>query len=178
MNSQSGDPYAPTDCHVVQFYEKDDVLCATVADYIAEALRAGEGALLVVAAAHKDPILAALRTKGLDPAPVVVLDADPLLPVLLKEGAEVIRRGCESAIQSAARSRGGHVRAYAELVDLLMRAGEVEATLEVEDIWNYLARTYQLSVLCGHAIDNFYGDASGSALEEICRRHSGVNPLA
>jgi hypothetical protein len=61
------------------------------------------------------------------------------------------------------------VRAYGEMVDVLWQAGQMDAAIRLEILWNELARNHSFSLLCGYSMGNFYKDA---AVEEICRHHT------
>jgi hypothetical protein len=55
------------------------------------------------------------------------------------------------------------------MVDLLWKARRTAAALRLEGLWNDIARTYDLKMLCGYSIYNVYRDATAGA---ITRLHS------
>ena len=55
------------------------------------------------------------------------------------------------------------------MVDLLWKDGRDEAAIQLEVLWNKVARTRQLSLLCGYATSNFYKDAH---VMDVCRQHT------
>jgi len=61
------------------------------------------------------------------------------------------------------------VRAYGEMVDVLWKAGLEVAAIQLEMLWNRLARNGEFSLMCGYAMGNFYEDAK---VKEVCRQHT------
>src|SRR6185503_15422715 len=78
------------------------------------------------------------------------------------------------------RSRRGDslicVRAYGEMVDLLWRDGNKQAALRLEGMWNELASSRALSLLCAYVMGNFYKTGDNESFRDVCRAHSHVLP--
>jgi hypothetical protein len=75
-----------------------------------------------------------------------------------------------AALERVRRGRRGvTVRAYGEMVDILWKQGLDVAAIQLEMLWNRLARNGEFSLLCGYAMGNFYKDAS---VREVCRQHT------
>ena len=64
------------------------------------------------------------------------------------------------------------IRAYGEMVDVLWKAGQTAAAIQLEMLWNQLAQTHQFALLCGYSMGNFYKDA---AQQEISGLHTHVS---
>jgi signal transduction histidine kinase len=76
----------------------------------------------------------------------------------------------------AGRCPGKPIRAYGEMVDLLWRAGNQQAAIQLEELWNDLGRVHRFDLLCAYVMGNFHQQAHGDAFEHICRTHSHVTP--
>src|SRR5205085_8597328 len=61
--------------HAVQFYESDDVLYETVAEFLAAGVEAGEPLLVISTPEHHDGFATTLRAKGVDHDHMVFADA-------------------------------------------------------------------------------------------------------
>jgi hypothetical protein len=73
-----------------------------------------------------------------------------------------------------AGASGRPVRVYGEMVALLWEAGQVNAAIEVEALWNELAARLPFSLMCGYRAESVCGDDDAVALEEVCGLHSVV----
>jgi PAS domain S-box-containing protein len=62
------------------------------------------------------------------------------------------------------------------MVALLMSEGNAEAALQLEVLWNNLARTHSFSLLCAYPINSFRGEGNSSSLLHVCNAHARVVP--
>ena len=58
------------------------------------------------------------------------------------------------------------------MVDVLWKQNKPAAAIKLEILWNELATTHTLSMLCGYAVGNFYMQAQ--QYEAICAQHTHV----
>jgi PAS domain S-box-containing protein len=142
-----------------RFFEDDDALLDAVAAFLGEGLARGEPALAVLTPPHAVALRARLGAGG---DRLVTLDAEQTLSLLM-EGALPSAARFDAAIGAPLRSlaAGGRVRAFGELVDLLWRDGNVAGALALEDLWNDLSRSGELSLLCASAMASFYRETGG-----------------
>jgi hypothetical protein len=169
--------------HLVSFCASDDQLIAKVAPFVEDGLACGEAAVLVATPAHIGQVKAALGACSLD---VKALEASGRLTYFdaaetlaqLSNGkrpdearfAQVIG-GALARAEAAAPS--GAVRAYGEMVDLLWRQGNVAEAVRLEALWNELAHSRRLSLLCTYtAGPDHQHHAEGVA--EVRRHHSAT----
>ena len=165
--------------HAVRFYDNEASLCHIVAGFLREGLALGQPSLVIATPAHSQGIIAELRAREVDvnelqaSNDLVVLDAEDVMTAFMMDGKpdagkfEVI---ASEAIERARRGRAGRtVRAYIEMVDVLWKAGQDVAAIQLEMLWNRLARTSEFSLLCGYAMGSFYKDAS---VADVCRQHT------
>ena len=68
------------------------------------------------------------------------------------------------------------LRIYGEMVDVLWCGGQHEAAVELEELWNDLARDHSFSLLCAYDMGNFARAGQEAQFEAICRAHTSVTP--
>ena len=171
--------------HLVQFYEDDSFLVQTVVYFIGDALRAGEGAVVIATAEHRAQIAAGLRASGIDVDQAMqtwryaALDASETLDKIMADGqldesrfVDVVGGivGRTSACNAKRR-----IRAFGEMVALLWAAGRPEAAIALEELWNRLAQRLSFSLLCGYPIRGFPTEHS-AAFRAVCAAHAQVIP--
>jgi signal transduction histidine kinase len=177
----AGAPSAHAADHGVKFYGDDQSLVATVATFVADGLRAGDTALVVATAAHRDLLRARLESDGvLRPgagAPVLFADAHETLATFMRNDVPdraLFQVGIGGMVaEHALKSRSGRVRVFGEMVDVLWASGQRDAALQLEELWNELQRLQAFSLLCGYAVGRFVKEPA--ALRAVCRAHSQVS---
>jgi signal transduction histidine kinase len=171
--------------HSVQFYGDDAFLLDGLSRFIGAALQANEAGVVFATPAHREGLAARLQARGLDVAEVVsqeryiVLDAEETLALCLRDGrpdparfARVVGDVIEHATAGAQR----RVAIFGELVALLYAEGKSQAAIEIEHLWNDLARTHQFSLHCAYPLSVFGRAEDSASLQEICAAHSHVVP--
>jgi anti-sigma regulatory factor (Ser/Thr protein kinase) len=68
---------------------------------------------------------------------------------------------------------GQSTRVYGEMVDLLWKAGQVDAALDLEALWSDLARELPMSLLCAYSTQSVAAERV-EAFRRLCRQHSAV----
>ncbi|HEY6234642.1 MAG TPA: MEDS domain-containing protein [Candidatus Elarobacter sp.] len=178
-----GDPHAG---HLVQMYGSDpQPLVRSVGRYLADALAAGEGTVVIATASHRDAFLDELRSLGTDPATaiaggrLVVLDAHDTMARFMV-GGQPDRERFEATVRPVlsallARCPAG-VRAYGEMVGVLWEAGRFCAAIRLEEFWNGLLCDGGFRLFCAYPID-VCGDAFTSAdVDAVMSTHTHVVP--
>jgi hypothetical protein len=165
--------------HAVRFYDSEVSLCRVVAGFLREGLALGQPSLILATPEHSLGIIAELRAREVDvkqlqaSSDLVVLDAAETMAAFMVDGkpdAEKFEAAATAAIERARRGRAGRtIRAYGEMVDVLWKEGHDVAAIQVEMLWNRLARNNEFSLLCGYAMGSFYKDAS---VVDVCRQHT------
>lgn len=176
------DRAAPHD-HLVEFYETEDFLVATVADFLLPALCDGDAAVVVATPEHRAAFAAELTGAGIDLDAADVdgryqsFDAAALLAQFMVDGAPDPDRfrAAATAVIDRAATGGRNVRVYGEMVALLWADGDVTSTIALEDLWNDLAATLSFSLFCAYPMQGF-DDRARAAFKRICRQHSTVVP--
>lgn len=172
-----------TGAHVVHFYEDDERLVATVGDYLAAAMGAGDAAFVIATRDHRDALATHLDAAGIDVAEArrtetfVTIDAAATLARFHVDGqiaGDDFRAVIGGTIRRVARHTGRPVRCYGEMVSLLWGAGAVTAALELEDHWNDLGRELAFSLLCSYPNQSVAGPEFSYARWDVCQLHSDV----
>jgi anti-sigma regulatory factor (Ser/Thr protein kinase) len=168
--------------HIVQFYESDEQLIRTAGTYLADALAAGEVAVILATEPHRRAFERTMAEAGIDVAEasasgrLVTLDAAETLDrFLLDEWPD--REGFDEVVGGLVReaSAGGrHVRAFGEMVALLWDAGQVAAAIELEALWNQLGDEVPFALFCAYPSAAVAGHSHAGALAEVCDLHSAV----
>ncbi len=179
-------PVAGDSTHVVQFYESERFLVATVGDFLVEGLTGGQPVVVIATADHSEAFLAHLRSRNVHAdrarrsGQLVMLDAHETLAGFMSGDHPDPARFRENIGRVLERARRDRpyvaMRAYGEMVDVLVRQGNIEGAVELEALWNELAESYAFTLLCAYAMDGFATGAHGAAFETVCRQHMHVVP--
>jgi hypothetical protein len=172
--------------HFVQLYGKDDrLLIRNVSRYLSEGLRRGDGLLVIATAEHRGTLVRHLSGERAYPKAVlegrlVFLDAETTLNRFLVD-CEPDQSRFEGIIGEAirgVRARAGHngVRAYGEMVGLLWKDGRFSAAVRLEELWNRLLESSDVSLFCSYPIDVFSPEFKASSVDALLCAHTHLVP--
>jgi PAS domain S-box-containing protein len=170
--------------HFVQFYESDRFLVDSLSGFIGAGLGVGEACIVIATKTHRQELEERLQVYDVDVAAAsargqyVSLDADETLAKFMVEGSPEPGRFMEvigGLITQATEGRRG-VRAFGEMVALLWSAGNHEAAIDLEELWNNLRKSHAFSLFCAYPINDFVGVEFSRQLDQICGEHSSVIP--
>jgi hypothetical protein len=173
--------------HIVQLYQDQKFLNRAVCRFAAAALANGEAIILVPTQDHWNAFCPRLEAEGVDLDAVqrrgqlTVVDADHLLPQFMRDAmpdapvflglaADVIER-------SRAKDRYPKVRWWGEMVNVLWERGDVAASMELEDLFDQLARQQDIAIFCSFLMDNFDGEVHARMLPRLGENHSHLIPV-
>ena len=168
--------------HVVQFYQHDDELAATVSEFLIDGLRSGGAAVVVATTVHLFAFEVALLHRGVDvvaartDGSLVTVAADEALSRFLIDGwpnFDVFAAELGGMIRKLTET-GRRVKVFGEMVALLWNAGHVAAAIELEKFWNDFGRTVPFSLLCAYPATSVTGDGTEDAFLQVCHCHSDV----
>ena len=172
---------APAQSHAVRFYESDTSLARIVAEFLREGSGRGNPGIVVATASLRAAILRELTDRSVDvdelqrSRELTLLDAREMLSTFMMDGRPEARKFNDQMCEVIRRVCGDRgdctVRIFGQMVDVLWHDGERDAAIQLEVLWNQLARTEAFSLLCGYAMGQFYKDAS---IDDICRQHSHI----
>jgi PAS domain S-box-containing protein len=188
--SLAATPQSPTHeqrAHVVQFYSEDEVLLDEVSRFIGTALGAGDAAIVIATPEHREGLAQCLRQRGLDASRLasegrfVALDAADTLSKITIYGSpdrssftDLIGGQIVSAQKRTERERP--VAIFGEMVALLWAEGKSTAVLQLEGLWNEIAKTHSFCLRCAYPIGSFYREEHSEPFLKICGQHSVVIP--
>jgi len=150
--------------HVVHFYENDAFLVEEVSRFLGTALGAGDAAIVIATKSHREAFAQKLKSRGVDTAVAVAqgryiaLDAAETLAKFMIDGrpdAERFTALIGAVVARANKAAGGErprVAAFGEMVAILWAEGEHEAAIQLEKLWNDLAKTHSFSLRCAYPI--------------------------
>jgi signal transduction histidine kinase len=172
--------------HTVLFYESEDFLSASVADFLAAGLAGGQAAIVIASESHRNAFARQLRSRGLvlakdrESGRLTMLDAkDVLATIMVGPAIDALRfrRVVGGLIDRGLRaSTAGVVRVFGEMVDVLWTEGAAEESLRLEQLWNELADAHPFSLLCAYPMGRFSREAHSVQFSEICQHHADVIP--
>jgi len=179
--------------HGVQFYSQDKFLLEELSEYIGNALRMGDAAIVVATEQHRNALLQSLTSQGLDVARLleqgqfVAADARAVLDAFMLEGSPnedrfnhvvggIIAKAIASANSDSARSERPRVAIFGEMVALLWAEGKAEAAIRLEQLWNGLARVESFSLFCAYPMSCFEREEDAGLFLKVCNEHSAVIP--
>ena len=173
-------------CHEVQFYSDDAVFLDSFTHFIAAALDAGDVAIVVATESHRDSLAERLKAQGLDmdaairQGTYIPLDVAKTLSTFMvgdmpdpdrffEVVGDLIRTAAE-----AGKSAHPRIAACGECAPLLWAEGKADAAIRVEQLWDQIATTYEVDILCGYALSSFHGEEDEQVFQSICAEHSAV----
>ena len=173
--------------HLVQLYGKDDrLLTRNIGRFLTQGMRRGDGLLMIASPEHSGSVARALRqepaySKAVLEGSLVFLDAQATLDRLLLDGQpdrELFNAVVGEALRGV-QARAGHtgIRAYGEMVGLLWIAGQREAAVRLEALWNGLLRSSDISLFCAYPIDVFAEEFRSENVDAVLCAHTHMIPI-
>jgi len=173
---------APAGRHFAQFHRDAALLTDAAFVFLESGLRNGNSLLIVAPSQRVDALFDRLSSGKLHPKSLIdsgqlaVMDSTPIIEQLVSNGqTEWARfRGMVAPVLSRLAPRGRGTRIYAEMANTLWGAGETDAAIRLEDLWNALAGAHRFSLFCGYTMDTQCEHAYAAPLEELGRTHSDI----
>ena len=177
---------APSD-HIVQLYQDQDFLNRAVCRFAGAALANGEGIILVPTLSHWNAIRPRLEAEGVDVdaardrGQLAVVDADEFLPRFMRDAMpdSPVFLGLAADIIGQAHCGGRYqkVRWWGEMVNVLWERGDVAASMNLEDLFDQLAKKHDIAIFCSFLMDNFNGEVHARMLPRLGTNHSHLIPV-
>jgi hypothetical protein len=166
--------------HLVLFHGDDGEFIDRVGAYLLPAIREGGVAIAIATKAHRTALAKWLARAGVDVAAAragghyLDLDAAGTMrkftvmdwPNAAEFWATI------SPLVAPAQAGDRPVRAFGEMVALLWDAGQVDAAIELEAMWNELSKQYPFSLCCGYPARSVAGPRHRDARTELYHLHS------
>ena len=171
-------------CHEAGFYSDERYLLDQLTQFVGDALRAGNAAIVVATESHRNSLLERLQVHGSDirtaieQGRYILLDAaEALSTFMVNDLPDPVRffnlLGDLIAIAAEA-AKGGRVAVFGECVDLLSEQGKAEAVIRLEHLWNEISKSYDVDILCGYHLGTIQGGMDNHIFQRICAEHSAV----
>jgi len=171
----------PQPCgHIVYPYTDETQVAEAVGLFANAGLRKGEAVVLVMTAAHYEPIRQRLEQQGWNlndleaTGQLVCEDATKLLSTFMLDGVideRVFKTTIGELIEKAKAGRDGHpsrpVRVFGEMVDLIWKT-QLQSTERLEQLWNDLIETHSVPLLCAYSL----AGSKGALPESLASQHS------
>ena len=171
--------------HRAVFYSDDRQLLDHLSRFIAAALNAGNGAVVVATGTHQQSLVQSLETSGVDVAAAlkqgryIAQDAADTLSSFMVNGMVDSGRFLQSfenlILKTSTVAQGKHPRIalFGECVDLMWKQGNVEAAIQAEKLGSQLSRKYAVDILCAYSM-SVQGAMEEESIQRICAEHSAI----
>jgi DNA-binding NarL/FixJ family response regulator len=170
--------------HGLLFCSSDAVLVAAFSRFIAGALDRGSAVIVLVTEAHERSLLRSLHASQVDFA--LAIRQQRYVSVSITEMlAKVMVNGCpdptrflnaaeELLTEAARRAVGQHaeVAACGECSPTVWADGNVEAAIQLEQLWDDVAKSRPMDILCAYPLAA--RDESAPAVRRLCAEHTAV----
>jgi DNA-binding NarL/FixJ family response regulator len=172
--------------HDAGFYSDDRCFLDRLTQFIGAALTTGNAAIFVATESHRDSLLPRLQEYGLDVAAAIqqgryiALDAADAVSTFMVNDLPDPARFLDMAdnlITAAAKSAVGEhprVAMCGECDPPLWTVGKGEAAIRLEQLWNVVAKRYDVDILCGYPLSSFHCEQDSHIFQKICAEHSAV----
>ena len=169
--------------HEVEFYADDTGFVDGFAHFIEGALKDGNAVIVVATDSHQASLVQRLTGDGLNVAaeieqgnyiPLEVTNTLSSFMVNNSPDPVLFRKLAGDLITEAAkRTKAEHPRVAVcgEGVHSLLAAGNLDATIALERLWNEMAQLYEIDILCAYFRSDFATDKDISILERVCAEH-------
>jgi CheY-like chemotaxis protein len=173
--------------HAVDFYADQAGFLDSLTQFSGAALRAGKAVIVIATESNRDSLLLRLQTHGLDVGAAIkqgrytalhvaatlstfVVNGQPDRAQFLKVVGELLQTAAR-----AGRAERPRVAACGECAPFLCAQGNVEAAIRLERLWNEVAKTYDVDILCGYPLASFQNGVGKEIFQKICAEHSAVH---
>jgi len=172
--------------HEVEFYGNEESFLIRCTRFIGRALANGDAAIVIMTPSHSNSLRQKLEAEGCDIAEAmeqgryVAMEPSDVFSALLENDepdAERFMKASGELLATALKAAAGEhprVAVCGECAALLHAEGKAEAGVELERLWNELAKLYNVDSLCGYPIERFRGKEQGHTFQRICAEHSAV----
>jgi hypothetical protein len=163
--------------HELHLYEKEGTLLETILEFYRRALPQGGTAIAVARQANRDALQEHFENSVRVPEVGLRLhDANETLNRFMIGGrpdATRFRQTVGRIIEDAMAD--GPVAAFGEMVAILWERGEPDAAVELEQLWNALAKTLDFELLCAYSTRGMLDPALKEQLVSVYGQHTHLD---
>ena len=172
--------------HAVRSSEDDAVFIHSLSEFVGAALGAGGASIVIATQDHHRKLIETLSSNSIEMARILAegryihLDARRTLDRFMLRGRPDRHRfweELEPVVQRAkAALRPGctTIATFGEMVAILWAAGNHEAAIELEHLWNELIQRHKMHLRCAYPVGSFAGHSYSGKFEAICSEHSAI----
>jgi len=175
-----------TRSHEARFYSDDATFLDGFTCFIEAALKAGSAVIVVATESHRKSLLQRLQAHGVDSAAAIEqgryipLDVAETLSTFmvndLPDPVRFFKIAGDLIVEAAKAAKGKHPRVAAcgECAPALWAQGKADAAIQLERLWDRIAKTHDVDILCGYVLNSFQHEQESHIYERICAEHSAV----
>jgi DNA-binding NarL/FixJ family response regulator len=176
-----------TGSHEVEFYSDDAAFVVGATRFIEATLESGNAVIVVATESHRNRFLQRLQEDGVDIAAAieqgryVSLDVAETLSTFmvndLPDPARCLKVAGDLVMEAAKAAQGESLRVAicGECAPSLLAQGKTDAAIQVEHLWDEIAKNCKVDILCGYVLNSSQREQEGDIYERICAEHSGVS---
>jgi DNA-binding NarL/FixJ family response regulator len=173
--------------HEAGFYSDDGSFLDGFTQFIGTSLMVGKAVIVVATESHRDCLPLRLQANGLDVGAAIEegryisLDTIDTLSTFIVNGSPDPVRFLKSAgdliVRAAKAVNGDHARVAAcgTSAPLLWEQRNAEGAIQLERLWDQIARSHGVDILCGYSLATFQGSVGKHVFEKICAAHSVIH---
>ena len=174
-------------CHEVQFYSDDSRFLDGFTRFLGAALKAGNPTVFIGSDSHRNTLLERLHAQSphirsaIRQGRYVPLDAVEFLSNFMvndmPDPGWFLKVVDDSIVAARKGADVGHLRiaACGECPSILWAQGKADAAIRLEELWNQIAGTYDVDILCGYPLESLRCEEDSYTFRRICEEHSAVD---
>ncbi|MBI2009496.1 MEDS domain-containing protein [Candidatus Saccharibacteria bacterium] len=146
----------PSNNHVVDFYPSDEALIFNLREYVCTGLEKSDTTIVIARPIHIKKLCEEIgkqqSSTELFRNHCIVINAATLLEDFMVDGLpdkKIFFSTVGKLIKNAAK-KGQPIRAYGGCMSILWEAGNKDAAMQLEKLWNELAEIYSFSLYCAY----------------------------
>jgi DNA-binding NarL/FixJ family response regulator len=175
--------------HKVAFHADDASLVDDFACFVETALKMANPVIVIATESHRTNLHQKLQARGRDIASAIQegtyisLDVDEMLSEVMvndwPDATRFLKLASNLILEAAKKAKGKHFRVAAcgECSRSLIAQGKPEAAIQLEHLWDKMARSHYIDTLCGYLLQDFQAAESRPVFEKICVAHSAAYTL-
>jgi DNA-binding NarL/FixJ family response regulator len=172
--------------HECHFHLNEESLLAGFTGFIETALAAGKVAIAITSKSHREGLLRRLRLSGMEISAAIehgryiALDVEEIFPhFMVHDLPDPVRffKAAHECITRASGTASGQplrVAACGEGTSMLWTQGKANAAVQLERLWDDIARTYDMEILCGYLVPRSQREQQNETYVKICAAHSAI----
>src|SRR5580704_6585295 len=175
--------------HKVAFQRDDASIVDDFTGFIEFALKMENPVIVIATESHRTNLRQRLQARGRDIATAIQegtyisLDADDMLSEVMvndwPDSTRFLKVASDLIMEAAKAAKGKHFRVAAcgECASSLIAQGKPEAAIELEHLWDKIARSHYVDILCEYLLRDFQTEEASPIFERICVAHSAAYTL-